>query len=198
MARFVIADPPYLGRAHRWYGIGGRAKGRGKGRADEHPEAYLWDKPETHMALADDLMKNYDGFAIACSSHSLSTYLSVIETESENGIRIMSWIKPASLPSGSRITQSWEPVIIKVPKDRKGRGKGKQMVDYLVKAAPRDGFTGSKPEAWTHWVLDAMGVQQGDEVIDMFNGSGMVNQAIETYMCGKSHNTASQIVRSHA
>jgi hypothetical protein len=179
--KLAIADPPYLGRAHRWYGVGGRAKGRGKGRADEHPEAYLWDKPETHIDLALTLLADFDGFAIACTSHSLSTYLSVIETESENGIRILSWIKPASLPSGSRITQSWEPVIVKVPKERKGRGKGKQMIDYLICTAPRKGFAGSKPTQWTWWVMDAMGYKEGDEIVDLFNGSGAVNQAIQTY-----------------
>jgi hypothetical protein len=177
--KLAIADPPYLGRAHRWYGIGGRAKGKGLGRADEHPEAYLWDKPETHINLALQLLNKYDGFAIACTSHSLSTYLSVISTHSENGIRILSWIKPASLPSGSRITQSWEPVIIKVPNERKGRGKGKQMVDYLVCAAPRKGFAGSKPFAWTNWVLDAMGYQNEDTVDDLFSGSGAISAAIE-------------------
>lgn len=179
--KFAIADPPYLGSAHRWYGVGGRAKGQGKGRADEHPEAYLWDSPAAHMELAHKLVSEFDGFAIAGTSHSLSTYLSIIETGRENGIRVLSWIKPASIPSGSRITQSWEPVIIKVPHSRKGRGKGKQMVDYLIAPAPRKGFAGSKPIAWTHWVLDAMGVQQGDEVIDLFNGSGAVSSAIESY-----------------
>ena len=179
--KLCIADPPYLGSAHRWYGIGGRAKGKGKGRADEHPEAYVWDDPETHILLAERLLNEFDGFAIAGTSHSLSQYLSVIETGRENGIRIMSWIKPASIPSGSRITQSWEPVIVKVPHSRKGRGKGRQMVDYLVAPAPRRNFAGSKPIAWTHWVLDAMGYQPGDEVIDMFNGSGAVSAAIQSY-----------------
>jgi len=191
---FAIADPPYLGRAHRWYGIGGRAKGRGKGRADEHPEAYLWDKPETHIQLALDLINKYDGFAIACTSHSLSTYLSVIPTHSENGIRIMSWIKPASLPSGSRITQSWEPVIIKIPKDRKGRGKGKQMVDYFICAAPRNGFAGSKPIGWTNWVLEAMGVRNGDIVDDLFSGSGLVNEAVTKYLCDANHSPHSEMI----
>jgi len=192
--KFAIADPPYLGRAHRWYGIGGRAKGRGKGRADEHPDAHLWDKPETHIQLALDLIDNYDGFAIAATSHSLSTYLSVITTHSENGIRIMSWIKPASLPSGSRITQSWEPVIIKVPKDRKGRGKGKQMVDYLICPAPRKGFAGSKPVQWTNWVLDAMGVQQGDTVEDLYAGSGIVTHTIKQYLSDANHISHSETV----
>jgi hypothetical protein len=129
-------------------------------------------------------MSDFDGFAIACTSHSLSTYLSVIPTHSENGIRIMTWVKPASLPSGSRITQSWEPVIVKVPKERKGRGKGKQMVDFLIHAAPRTGFAGAKPIAWTNWVLDAMGVRQDDEVKDLFAGSAAVSNAVGQYMKG--------------
>jgi hypothetical protein len=189
MMKLAIADPPYLGRAHRWYGVGGRAKGNGKGRADEHPEAFVWDKPESHINLALDLINNYDGFAIACSSHSLSTYLSVIPTESENGIRILSWIKPGSLPSGSRITQSWEPVIVKVPKERKGRGKGKQMVDYLVCPAPRTGFVGSKPDKWTIWILDAMGYKNGDIVLDLFPGSGSVSNSLELYKERVSNDT---------
>jgi hypothetical protein len=182
--KFAIADPPYLGSAYRWYGINGRAKGKGLGRADQHPEAQLWDKPEKHIELAKKLLNNYDGFAIALTSHSLSTYLSVIQTERENGIRILVWIKPASLPSGSRITQSYEPVIVKIPKDRKGRKSGKQMVDYLIQAAPRNGFAGSKPKEWTYWVLDALGVTKEDEIIDLFNGSGSVSQAINEYKDG--------------
>ncbi len=70
---------------------------------------------------------------------------------------------------------------MKVPYTRKGRHKGKQMVDYLVAPAPRRNFAGSKPVAWTHWVLDAMGYQEGDEVVDMFNGSGAVSAAIQSY-----------------
>ncbi len=186
--KLAIADPPYLGRAHRWYGIGGWGKGNGKGRADEHPEAYLWDKPETHINLALKLLNEYDGFAIACTVHSLSTYLSVIPTSSTNGIRIMSWIKPASPPSGSRITQSWEPVIVKVPKERKARIKGNLMVDYLICTAPRTGFTGSKPISWTLWVLNAMGYQPNDEVHDLFPGSGMVQKAINE-LCDARHSS---------
>ena len=86
--KLCIADPPYLGRAVRWYGAGGIGYGSGIGQADNHPEAALWDDPETHKQLAKDLMENYDGFAIAMSVHSLSTYLSVIETKDRNGIRV--------------------------------------------------------------------------------------------------------------
>lgn len=192
--KFAIADPPYLFTAYRWYGLNGRGKGGGKGRADQHPEAQIWDDPQTHKNLALQLMTNYDGFAIACSSHSLSTYLSVIETHPENGIRIMARIKPGAMPGGSRITQAWEPTIIKVPKERKARHKGKHMVDYLIAPNMRNNFAGSKPVAWTNWVLDAMGVRQGDTVDDLFNGSGMVNQAVTEYLCDLNHSPHSEMV----
>jgi hypothetical protein len=176
--KLCIADPPYLGRAARWYGKEGCGEGYGAGKADEHPEAYLWDLPETHVDLVKNLEKNYDGYAIALTVHSLSTYLSVIDTDSRNGIRVLSWVKPIAVPSGSRIATTWEPVIVKIPKERRGHGKGKSTKDHLVVNPPQNGFIGAKPAAWTEWVLDVMGYQAGDEVTDLFNGSGAVADAI--------------------
>jgi hypothetical protein len=176
--KLCIADPPYLGRAERWYGVSGCGEGHGLGKADEHLEAYLWDLPETHIQLVTDLEKNYDGYAIALTVHSLSTYLSVIDTDSRNGIRVMAWVKPIAVPSGNRIATTWEPVIVKVPKERRGHGKGKTMKDNLIANPIQNGFIGAKPEAWTEWVLNAMGYQDGDEIVDLFNGSGAVKDAI--------------------
>ena len=176
--KFIIADPPYLGRAVRYYGQGGCGYGYGIGQADNHPQAHIWDNPETHKKLAQDLLDNYDGFAIALTVHSLSTYLEVIKTDSRNNIRIMSWIKPSAVPSGNRISTSWEPVIIKMAKGRKNHNEGVRMKDYLIANPPRQNFMGSKPQEWTNWVLDAMGFRDGDEVTDMFEGSGAVTKAI--------------------
>lgn len=176
--KLAIADPPYLGRAVRWYGPNGRGKGKGKGRADEHPEAYLWDKPETHKNLVTELNENYDGWAIAMSAHNLSTYLSVIETESENGIRVCVWHKPNPIPSGSRIFNVWEPVIVKIPEGRKGRSGGVSTKDLITIPHKASGFAGAKPMEWTRWVLDLMGYREGDEIYDLFNGSGAVANAI--------------------
>jgi hypothetical protein len=102
-----------------------------------------------------------------------------IHTDSRNGIRVMSWIKPSSVPSGNRIASTWEPVIVKVPVERRSHGKGRSMKDHLVVNPLRSGFVGAKPPAWTEWVLDAMGYREGDEIVDLFNGSGAVMQAIE-------------------
>jgi len=176
--KFAIADPPYLGRANRWYGATGCGDGYGLGKPDIHPEAYLWDEPATHKNLINKLMNEYDGFAIALTVHSLSTYMEEIATNSRNGIRVMAWVKPSAVPSGNRIQNVWEPVIIKMPKTRKNYKSGKSCKDVLIAHPPRNGFVGAKPSDWTYWVMDAMGVQKGDTVDDLFNGSGMVAGAI--------------------
>ena len=175
--KLAIADPPYLGRANRWYGDG-CGDGNGIGRADFHPEAAKWDDPQSHIDLVHMLEKEYDGWAIALTVHSLSTYMKVIETDSRNGIRVMCWIKPIAIPSGSRIATSQEPVIVRVPKERRGWKSGKRMKDHLIANPKQNGFVGSKPDEWTQWVLDAMGYQDGDIVDDLFPGSGAVTYAI--------------------
>jgi hypothetical protein len=186
MTKLCIADPPYLGRAVRWYGVGGCGDGKGLGQADNHSEAYLWDKPETHRQLVRDLDDKYDGWAIAMTVHSLSTYLNVIQTDSRNGVRVCVWNKPSAITSGSRITNHWEPVLIKVPNNRRGWNSGlSRTSDVITINPPRVKFRGAKPVEWTNWVLDLLGYQKGDTVDDLFSGTGSVSEAIKNY--GASH-----------
>lgn len=176
--KFCIADPPYLGRAVRYYGAGGCGMGNGIGQADNHPEAWKWDDPQTHIDLVHYLNTNFDGWAIAMSVHSLSTYLQVIETDSRNGIRVCTWVKPSAVTSGSRIKNNWEPVIIKVPQSRRGYKDGQKISDVLTANPPRNGFMGAKPMLWTHWVVDLMGATENDQITDLFYGSGAVSNAL--------------------
>jgi hypothetical protein len=175
---YCIADPPYLGRAERWYGPTGCGIAKGKGRASAHEGAHLYDEKETHHQLVKDLESNFDGWAIAMSVHSLSTYLSIVETDSRNGIRVAVWNKPSAVPSGNRVLNNWEPVLLKVPKTRRGQQSGKTCHDVLTCNPPRNGFVGAKPIEWTRWVLLMLGVQDQDSVTDMFPGSGMVTNAL--------------------
>ena len=178
----AIADPPYLGRAKRWYGAGGCGDGRGRNQADNHPDAAIWDNPETHQELLTELLARYDGFAIAMSVHSLSTYLDITGTDSRNGFRVCVWHKPSAITSGSRITNNFEPVLIKVPDSRRGWASNAARVsDVLVANPPKVNFRGAKPALWTKWVLDLMGYTDGDTVDDLFVGSGMVGNALENY-----------------
>lgn len=167
MTRLAIADPPYLGRAQRWYGTEGRGSGGGQHRADEHPNARDWDNPDTHRALVRQLDDNFAGWAIAATPASLPIYLSAAPTA-----RVMVWNVTNSPPSGWRVQQSWEAVILRIPPGRTAQGTGYTVRDVLACGSPRRGFTGSKPAAWTRWVLTALGYDSTtDTVTDLFPGS---------------------------
>lgn len=168
--RMAIADPPYLGRARRWYGENGRGSGGGLHRADEHPEASNWDDPDSHRALIGWLLGNYDAWAVALHPDSLPLYLAAAPV----GVQVMVWHKRNAVPSGARVRNCWEPVLVWTP--RRARGTGLAVNDVLEAPAPGGGFAGAKPAAWTRWVLDALGydVERGDTVADLFGGSGAV------------------------
>lgn len=93
-----------------------------------------------------------------------------------NDTRVCAWHKPRSVPTGSRITPSWEPVLAYVPHGRRGRGS-LQMTDVLT-APPPQTFVGAKPSRWTRWVLDLLGYSEGDTVDDLFPGSGAVEREL--------------------
>ena len=185
--KLVIADPPYLGRASTWYGSsirksqlgaihGGTAKINYK-PADYHPEAHLWDDPNKHQTLITELENNYDGFALCMAHDNLQDLLPMFSVK----IKVCIWHK-WTLPSRSVISNNYEPVIIRVPDSRKGAKKGFTTPDvFTYQKREGVGFAGRKPEAFTHWLLNLMQYQEGDELIDLFNGSGAVVDAINSY-----------------
>lgn len=179
--RLAIADPPYppfVGsgglktRASRWYGTGQRST---KDRpADVHDDAHEWDDPARHRRLLLDLLDQYDGFAIATTPDGMSAY-----GELPSAMRVMVWIKPNATPGAHRLRSLWEPVLLYPPAGRRSNRNGAGMVpDVLTAPAPRCGFIGAKPPEWTRWVLDAMSYAEGDEVVDLFPGSGLVAAAL--------------------
>jgi hypothetical protein len=178
--RLCIADPPYLGRAHRYYGVGGSGAGHGKMRADEHPAAVEWDNPDRHVRLVHDLDATYDAWAIAMTVYSIGVYASAVTLDSRSGYRFAAWVKPnGGVPSGSRIHTSWEPVLFHIPLARRKRESGPFINDHLAANAGGASFMGAKPQAWTRWVLDLMGYDpEQDTVTDLFPGSGAVTQEI--------------------
>lgn len=191
--KLAIADPPYppqyserrdlvdggvrivtRSRARRWYGDGPRDRGSGK-PADFHPEAGEWDSPARHRLLLEHLRDEFDGWAIATTPDGLDHYRPLPVP-----CRTMAWIKPRAMPTAHALTSSWEAVIVYPPEGRRRRRvDGHQVRDVLVAPARGDGFIGSKPPAWTRWVLDALGYDQDvDEVVDLFPGSGAVGREV--------------------
>lgn len=183
--KFAIADPPYpeslrmsggpKPRGSRWYGD--RPRGNNRQRADHHPEADEWADHARHRALMLELEQTYDGWAIATSPDGLEAY-----GQLPIGARVAVWVKPNAIPGSHRLRNIWEPILIYVPAGRRrnvGRGA---IPDVFTASAPRKGFAGAKPEAWTHWVLDAFSYDPAtDEVVDLFPGSGSVAAAVATY-----------------
>jgi hypothetical protein len=178
--RLAIADPPYLGRAARNYGPGADLKGFGQGpntghsgnprQTLTHPDAALWDDPETHRRLVEHLVADYDGWAIAMASDNLRHYLQWTPADT----RVAAWLKPRPVPTGARVTPSWEPVLVYIPRGRRDRSTGPVMSDRFACPPPQT-FVGAKPRPWTRWVLDMLGYDQdADSVDDLFPGSGSV------------------------
>lgn len=185
--RLAIADPPYLGRAALWYGGMGRTKqgargracGRGDLDAEYHPDAALWDNPNTHRELLRTLDADYPGWAMAASPKSLPLIAGAIPPQA----RIAVWVVTNAMPDGGRVGHRWEPVIVRVPDGRRGRSTGHAVPDVLSAAHPTAGFVGSKPRAWTLWVLDMLGHRADeDELVDLFAGSGAVSRAAEVLL----------------
>ncbi|WP_375490248.1 hypothetical protein [uncultured Jatrophihabitans sp.] len=191
--RLAIADPPYppqyserydtaaggtritmRSRAQRWYGTD-RRSGNGK-PADVHPAANEWDSPRRHRDLLEQLLDQYDGWAIATTPDGLDHYRPL-----PIPCRTLAWVKTTGgIPGGHRIRSSWEPVIAYPPRGRRGRAEhGRQVRDVLIAAPGVRNFIGSKPAAWTRWVLDALGYDpETDTVDDLFPGSGAVSAEI--------------------
>lgn len=184
--RLAIADPPYLGRAALWYGGKGRTKrpkdgcwsrrpGRGEDDPEFHPDAHEWDEPGKHVELMHTMDAEYDGWAMAASGKTLHALLPAAD---QLGARVAIWHVTNAIPDGARVRNVWEAVIYRVPRERRAVGTGHRVPDLLSAAHPVSGFVGSKPAEWTRWVLDMLGYQTGDEVDDLFPGSGAVERAM--------------------
>lgn len=180
--RLAIADPPYPAfrgsggrkqRASRWYGDNQRATSDRP--SDIHPDAREWDDDATHRKLIEQLLDEFEGFAIATSVDGLRAY-----GDLPDAVRVMAWVKPNGQPGAHRLRSCWEPVIVyPAPGRRSNRGGRGQIADVLTCPAPRIGFIGAKPPEWTRWVLDALCYDPAfDELVDLFPGSGAVGREV--------------------
>ena len=182
--KLCIADPPYLGRAAVWYGNVMHVSQRGKNHggkaidgprpADNHPDAHIWDRIETHQNLVNRLISDYDGWAIAMAHDNLRDYLPMIPRSIP--VRIGIWTRPQQMPGGARVLNVYEPVIVRIPEGRRAStGQTIFPRDSVTISRLNNGFPGAKPPAWTRWVLDMLGYDpEQDTVDDLFPGSGAV------------------------
>jgi hypothetical protein len=175
---FAYADPPYLGCC---------------GLYDHHHEEPFgcWDDAETHASLVDYLCRHFpEGWAMSASAPSLATILPLCP----EGHRTAPWCKTFSVfKKGVRPAYAWEPVIFWRGRNptayphrppEKG-GKQNTPKDFFEEWTPagllapitlKRGLTGAKSEDFCSFVLDLLNVQPGDEVVDLFPGTGVMDR----------------------
>lgn len=157
--RIAYADPPYPGQAKKHYGSDAREV--------------------NHRLLADHLERRFDGWALSTSSPALAHVLPLCP----DGVRVMAWVKPfASFKKGVNPAYAWEPVIVSPARDLPS-GEGHSTVRDWVSAniTLERGTSGAKPKMFCYWLFTVLGARQGDELVDIFPGSGAVTEAWETW-----------------
>jgi hypothetical protein len=154
--KFAYADPVYLGQGKRYLPF--------------HPEAMIWDDPETHRRLIQRLCDEYqEGWALSASSPSLYTLLPMCPA----GVRVSPWIKPfASYKPNVNPGYVWEPVLW--IGGRRYERQDPTVRDFHVENITlKKGLPGAKPPRFASWILGLLGVdfERSDAIDDIFPGT---------------------------
>ncbi len=162
--KMAYADPPYLGLAEKFYG-------------DLHPEAAVYDRPETHKLLIERLSDEYDAWALSMATTTLRLMLPWCPED----VRIGAWVKPfASFKMNVTHAYAWEPVLFRL--NRKRTREQGTWRDFIAEPITlQRGFRGAKPEKVCYWIFEGLNLQEGDEFNDLFPGSGAVTRAYEKW-----------------
>jgi hypothetical protein len=116
-----------------------------------------------------------DGWALATNGQSLQAVLEVCPP-----VRVAIWHNTAARPPGASFGwwQTYEAVMIRGGRASLSRGRR----DLLACGTGAGGrFIGGKPAPWTRWVLGLLGAETGDDITDLFPGSGAVTAEIEAW-----------------
>lgn len=175
--KFAYADPPYIGCAKRYY----------KDQPDYAGEV-------DHQQLLEKLYHEFpDGWALSASMSSLWDIIPMIPKSWK--CRIAAWCKPfGTIGDFGTPQHCWEPVVFRGGRNRK-RGEGTSR-DYLIansyyampghrgtnkKTNRRSLFPGAKPDEFCYWIFELLNMQQDDEFVDLFPGTGRVMRTWKRY-----------------
>ena len=148
-----FGDPPYIGQAHRHY--------------SHDPRCAEVDHEELIRRLDD----NYDGWGLSCSSPSLRMLLPLCPPD----VRVAAWVKPFASFKAANPAFAWESVIYKPCRTRKGRFIMRDWVAPCITL--KRGLCGVKPDRFSFWLFEILGMEPEDQFDDLFPGSGAVTRA---------------------
>lgn len=163
--RFAYADPPYLGCCSRY--------------EHRHEAPYgCWDDIDTHAALVGHLLAEFpDGWAMSLHTPSLRAVLNLCPDD----VRIAAWVKTWCSFKTANPAYAWEPVIFRGGRTWAERGKREALTIRDWHAEPvtlRQPVIGAKPPKFCRWVCDLLGYVDGDEMVDVFPGSGVMGRVL--------------------
>jgi len=146
----AYADPHYLKTARKRY--------------PDHPFGEV-----DHGQLIRSLVC-YDGWALSCSTASLRELLPMVPEKHV----LCTWGKNIGVSGRTRGIHKVTESLIVVPGRRLRPGKP----DLLVCQPARSGgdLVGRKPLKFCIWLFDVLGLLPGDELLDVFPGTGIVGR----------------------
>jgi hypothetical protein len=158
--RVAYADPPYPNRArlyrrHRDFG----------GEVDI-------------CRLVARLVTDFpDGWALSTSAEALGSVLRFCPAS----CRVAAWFRGERPTIAFHPLNAWEPVIYCGGRARKVLPDRRRTDALVFHSRPRltdnGRVLGTKPAAFCYWMFDLLGLLPGDDLVDLFPGSGGVSRA---------------------
>ena len=157
--RLAYADPPYPGCAHYYR---------------DHPD-YAGEVDHAELV---QLLGEYDGWCLHTSSVALKDVLPLCPPNA----RVMAWVKSfAAFKANVPVAYAWEPVIVQACRKPVVAGRV-VMRDWIsCPITMQRGLVGVKPNTVCRWLFEVMGCEPGDDLDDLFPGSGAVSRAWESW-----------------
>jgi hypothetical protein len=158
--RMAYADPPYPGKA--FYYRGHRDFG---GEVD-------------HEQLIARLVEGYPhGWALSTSAEALQDVLAMCPP----GVRVAAWFRGERAADSYTPLSSWEPVIVSGGRRYLTPAADRRLDSLIYVSRPRttdpNRVIGAKPAEFCWWLFQLLGAQPGDEIDDLFPGSGGIARA---------------------
>jgi hypothetical protein len=157
--RFAYADPPYPGKA---------------GYYAEAEEVDLFE-------LIRQLEGEYpDGWALSTSAAALREVLPMCPAST----RVCVWRRRTRPGRSKRALSAWEPLLVVGGRELQAE-RPQEVLDVLDYRGRYDAFPGAmvgmKPPEFAVWMFSQLGAEPGDQLDDLFPGSGAISRAWDLY-----------------
>lgn len=141
-------------------------------------------------------------WALSCSSRSVPAIGALCVAQDLRDVRLAVWHRTPAPHPHARIVTAWEGVFYSAA--RSTRDPDGPISDVLLGVGARGRATlpgsviGMKPPAFCAWVFELLGAMPGDDLDDLFPGSGIVTRAWRQWVGEPSQPPASSTLWSRA